>query len=217
MRRHHILSLSAALMASAAVAVPAAAPASGTTSTTTPPTTTPTLFALEIFAPEPGAAAGPRCATRQGDVQPAASADLPAGTVPNAVILGRLPNGVRGCRVVVAAAGQRIAVYKSAETQIRKPQLLRGGVKVIAARDEQTGVLVAERIVGRGVNRNEVERDFTATVDVVSTGADEWVTTEIGGTGRQFTFDVSTAPADIEPGLGSPVSVQFDTVAPPPC
>jgi hypothetical protein len=216
MKRRHILSLSAALVASAAVSVPTAVPASGTTSTTTPPTTTATLFALEIFAPEPGAAAGPRCATQQGDVQPAASADLPAGTVPNAVIQGRLPNGVRGCRVVVRAAGQRIAVYKSAETQIRKPQLLRSGVKVIASRDERTGVLVAERIVGRGVNRNEVERDFTATVTVDSTG-DNWVTTEIGGTGRQFTFDTTTAPADIELGLGSTVSVQFDTVAPPPC
>jgi hypothetical protein len=209
MRRRHVLSLSAALMASTAVSVPSAVPASGATAT---------LFALEIFAPEPGAAPGPRCATNVGDQVPAASADMPARTVPDAVIQGSLPNGVRGCRVVVSiGGGQSFAVYKSAQTDVRKRPLLRSGVRVVASRDEDTGVLVAEKIVGRKTARNEIERAFTATVDVVSTGATEWVTREIGVLNpRDFTFDVATAPADIEPGLGSPVAIQFDTVAPPP-
>ena len=207
MKRRHIVPLSAALMASAAVSVPTAAPAAGTAST---------LFALEIFAPEAAAVPGPRCATNAGDQVPAATADLPEGTVPNAVIQGSLPNGVRGCRVMVSiGGGQTFAVYKSAQTDIRKRPLLRSGVRVIAQRDEETGVLVAERIVGRQTARNEIERDFTATVDVVSTG-DTWETTEIGGLGRTFNFDTVAAPADIEPGLGSPVTVQFDTVAPAP-
>jgi len=207
MKRRHILSLSAALVASAAVSAPAAVPASATTST---------LFALEIFAPEPGAVPGPRCATNAADEVPAAAADLPAGTVPVAVIQGSLPNGVRGCRVPVSIGGSQVAVYKSGQTDVRKRPLLRSGVRVIAQRDEQTGVWVAERIVGRQTARNEMERAFNATVDVESTGETEWVTTEIGGLGRQFTFDVATAPADIEPGLGSPVAIEFDTVAPPP-
>ncbi len=210
MKRRHIVSLSAALIASAAVSVPAAVPASGAT--------TATLFAFEIFAPDVGAAPGPRCAANAADAQPAPSADLPSGTVPDAVILGSLPNGIRGCRVMVSIGAQRFAVYKSAQTQIRKPALLRNGVKVVAARDERTGVLVAERFIGRKVARNEITRSFTATVTVDSTGND-WVTTEVGGLGRQFTFDTTTAPADIEPGLGvgDQVAVQFDTVAPPPC
>jgi hypothetical protein len=208
MKRRHIVPLSAALMASAALSVPTAVPASGTTAT---------LFALEIFAPEAGAVPGPRCATDAADQVPAATADLPEGTVPVSVIQGSLPNGVRGCRVMVGIGGSQVAVYRSAQTEIRKRPLLRSGVRVIASRDEQTGVWVAERIVGRQTARNEMERAFTATVDVVSTGATEWVTTEVGGLGRQFTFDVATAPADIEPGLGSTVAVEFDTVAPPPC
>lgn len=212
MRRRHILSLSAALVVSAAVSVPTAMPASGTT------TPTADLFALEIFAPEPGGTAGPRCATNAADQVPAASADLPAGTVPVSVIQGSLPNGVRGCRVLVSIGGSRVAVYKSAQTEIRKRPLLRSGVRVIAARDEQTGVWVAERIVGRAAARNEMERAFVADVTVVSTG-DVWETTETGAAPRTFNFDVTTAPADIELGLGvgDLVSVEFDTVAPPPC
>jgi hypothetical protein len=205
MNPRRLFPLSALLLASAAVTLPAGVPASANHTT---------LFALEVFAPE-GAVPAPRCATNNADVQPAASVDLPAGTVPVAVLQGSLPSGVRGCRVTVSiGGGTTFGVYKSADTVVRKRPVLRSGVRVVASRDEQTGVLVAEKIVGRQVARNEIERGFVATVDVDSTGVTQWLTTEVGGLGRQFTFDVTGA--DVEPGLASPVAVQFDTVAPVP-
>jgi hypothetical protein len=209
MRRRNILFFSAALVASVAASLPAAVPASANHRT---------LFALEIFAPEPGGVPAPGCAVN-GGVQRAPSADLPAGTVRVAVIQGSLVGGAASaddCPFRVNIGARSILVYSSADTRIDKVPLLGSGVRVIAARDEQTGVLVAERVVGRQTARNEIERAFTATVDVDQTGADEWLVTETGGTARQFTFDVATAPADIEPGLGDTVTIEFSRVAPPP-
>lgn len=201
--------LSAALLASAALAVPTATPAAANHAT---------LFALEVFEPEAGQVPAPLCNdTRQGQ-QPAPSADLPADTVAVAVIQGSLPDGrrsVRRCQFEVSIGTQRITVYKSADTRIDNRRLLRRGVRVVAARDEQTGVLVAERVVGRNGARNEIERAFLATVDVTGRDATTWTTTEVGGT-RTFTFDVSAAEVEAPADTAARVAIEFDTVAPEP-
>jgi len=209
MRRRNVLFFSAALVASVAASLPAAVPASANHRT---------LFALEIFAPEPGGVSGPACAVN-GGVQRPPSVDLPAGTVRVAVIQGSLVGGAASandCPFRVDFGARSILVYQGADTRIDKVPLLGSGVRVIAARDEQTGVLVAERVVGRQVARNEIERVFTATVNVDQRDAAQWLATEVGGTARQFTFNVAAAPADIEPGLGDQVTIEFSRVRPPP-
>jgi hypothetical protein len=176
-----------------------------------------TLFALEIFEPEPGEVPAPLCRNTTRGVQPGADADLPAGTVPVAVIQGSLRRGaasVDRCRFRVSIGTRSFVVYNSADTRVDNRRLLRRGVRVVAARDEQTGVLVAERVVGRSTARNEIERAFLATVDVTARGATEWTTTEIGGD-RTFTFDVSAAEDETLGGV-TPVAIEFDTVAPVP-
>jgi hypothetical protein len=213
MNPRRLLPLSAALLLSAAVTLPAAVPASANHAT---------LFALEIFAPE-GEAAAPLCNNPRRGAEPLPSADLPAGTVSVAVIQGTLPRGAasvtsprrRGCqRFPVSIGSQRFVLYKSADTRVDNVARLDDAVRVVAAQDEQTGVLVAERVVGRAVARNEIERAFLATVNVVERGATQWRTTEVGVGGRPFTFDVTAA--EIDPGLGTQVAVEFDTVAPVP-
>lgn len=202
--------LSAVVVAAAAFAVPTAPPAAGATDT---------LFALEVFEPEAGEVADPLCNNTEDGVQPAPPAALPAGTVSVAVVQGSLPDGrrsVRRCQFRVSIGTQSFTLYKSADTRIANRRLLRRGVRVVAARDEQTGVLVAERIVGRNGARNEIERAFLATVAVVERGPAEWTTTEIGGSGREFTFDVASAEVEAPADTTSPVAVEFDTVAPVP-
>jgi hypothetical protein len=202
--------LSGALMLSTAFALPAAVPASANHAT---------LFGLEVFEPEPGEVPAPLCGDTSRGVQPPASADLPSGTVPVAVLQGsvRRPRVVNRCRFRVSTGAERFTVYRSAETRVDNRPLLRSGVRVVAARDEQTGVLVAERVVGRSTARNEAERAFLTTVAVTTRGP-QWSVTEVGGTGRTFTFDMTVAEFD-PPELaltGSPVAIEFDTVAPPP-
>ena len=202
--------LCGALMVSTAFALPGAVPASANHAT---------LFGLEVFEPEPGEVPNPVCDDTTVGRQPPVSVDMPAGTVPVAVLQGsvRRPRVVNRCRFQVDTGAQQVTVYRSAETRVDKRELLRSGVRVVAAQDEQTDVLVAERVVGRSTARNEVERAFTATVNVVSRG-DPWSVTETGGRGRRFAFDMSGAEFD-PPGLalaGSPVTIEFDTVLPPP-
>jgi hypothetical protein len=207
--RRIALHLSAGLLAATTVAAPLAAPASADHAT---------LFALEIFDPEPGGVPDPLCASTSRGVQPAASADLPAGTVPVAVIQGSLtrrPASVNRCRFDVSIGSGTFTVYNSAETRISARQLLRRGVRVVTARDEETGVLVAERVVGRSTARNEIERAFLATVTVTQQGLTEWTATETGTTPRSFTFDVQQATVEVV-GAADVVAIEFDTVAPVP-
>ncbi|HWL97892.1 MAG TPA: hypothetical protein VNP20_11130 [Nocardioidaceae bacterium] len=161
--------------------------------------------------------AGPLCRDTSRGIQPAQSAELPAGTVSVAVLQGSLPRGARSvnaCRFRVNTGARRIMVYKGADTRIDKVTLLSSGVRVVAARHPRTGVLVAERIVGRANARNEVERAFLATVDVVDRGLTDRTTQEVGGTGRQYLFDVTAAEDE---SLGATrVAIEFDTVAPVP-
>jgi hypothetical protein len=209
MNRGTVVCLSTLLLSSAALAGPSALPAAADHAP---------LFALEIFEPEAGEVPDPRCGDTSRGVQPPADADLPADTVPVAVIQGSLPRGaasVDRCRFRVRFGTGSLVVYNSAETRVSKRALLRSGVRVVAMRDEQTGVLVAEKVAGRATARNEVERAYLATVDVTTRGAGEWTTTETGGTGRTFTFDV-TAAEDETVGEASPVAIEFDTVAPVP-
>lgn len=215
MNPRRVLPLSAALLASAAVAVPAAVPAAADHET---------LFAFEIFDPE-GEVAAPLCSNPRRGIQPAPSEHLPAGTVSVAVIQGSLPRGAesvtspnRRCqRFRVSIGRSSILVYKSADTRVDNVAQLGNAVRVVAARDEQTGVLVAERVVGRQIARNEIERAFLATVTVEARSEPEWVTEEIGGTGREFLFDVVTAPAEIEAAVSATeVAIEFDTAAPEP-
>lgn len=205
-RRTRFVPFAITAVASAALAMPAV-PATATVGP---------LFALEIFAPE-GAVPRPLCRDTSRGIQPAPSAELPAGTTSVAVLQGSLPRGaasVNNCRFRVNTGARRIMVYKGADTRIDKVALLRSGVRVVAARHPRTGVLVAERIVGRANARNEVERAFVATVDVLQRDLTEWDTQEIGGTGRQFLFDVVNATDE---SLGATrVAIEFDTVAPPP-
>jgi hypothetical protein len=203
--RSRILPLAVTALASAALAVPAV-PAGATVGP---------LFALEIFAPEPEAGGSPLCRNTGAGVQPAPSVDFPAGTVSVAVIQGSLPRGQRStnrCRFRVRTGAGSIVVYKSAATRIDNVRLLNSGVRVVAERDDATGVFVAERIVGRSTARNEVERAFLATVNIVQQDLTQWTTVEIGGN-RQFVFDVTNA--EIE-STTSPVAIEFDTVAPAP-
>jgi hypothetical protein len=204
-RSTRILPLAVTALAGVALAVPAV-PATATVGP---------LFALEIFAPEPGDAT-PLCRNTNRGVQPAPSAELPAGTVSVAVIQGSLRRGAattNACRFRVRTGAGSIVVYKSAATRIDKVRLLDSGVRVVAERDDATGVFVAERVVGRATARNEVERAFLATVEIVQQDLGEWTVAEIGGTDRQFLFDVTNA--EIE-SAASPVAIEFDTVAPPP-
>ena len=205
-RSTRILPLAVTALAGAALAVPSV-PATATEGP---------LFALEIFAPE-GDGPAPLCANTTRGVQPAPSADLPAGTVSVAVIQGSLRRTAAAnnrCRFPVRTGTGRIIVYKAADTRIDNVPLLDSGVRVVAQRDPDTGVFVAERIVGRATARNEVERAFLATVDILQQNATEWTVQEIGGTeNRQFVFDVTVA--EIE-STASPVAIEFDTVAPEP-
>ncbi|MGH3315722.1 MAG: hypothetical protein ACRDO0_06210 [Nocardioidaceae bacterium] len=193
-------------VASAALAMPAV-PATATVGP---------LFALEIFAPE-GAVARPLCPDTSRGIQPAPSADLPADTVSVAVLQGSLPRGARSvnnCRFRVNTGARRIMVYKNADTRIDKVPLLSSGVRVVAARHPRTGVLVAERIVGRANARNVFERAFLATVDVLQRDLTSLTAQEVGGTGRQFLFDTTVAEDE---SLGATrVAIEFDTVAPEP-
>lgn len=207
-RRTQLVPLAVTAVASAMLSIPAV-PADATVGP---------LFALEIFAPEAEGVAPPLCRNTRRGVQPAPSAELPAGTVSVAVIQGSLRRGAattNRCRLRVRTGGGSILVYKSADTRIDKVPLLDTGVRVVAARDDVSGVFVAERIVGRNTVRNEVERAFLATVDVVERGQAEWTTTEIGGEDRTFVFDVVSAEDETLGGV-SPVSIEFDTVAPEP-
>jgi hypothetical protein len=205
-RRTRLAPFAITAVASAALAVPAV-PATATVGP---------LFALEIFAPE-GAVSRPLCRDTSRGIQPAPSAELPAGTVSVAVLQGSLPRGARSvnnCRFRVNTGARRIMVYKGADTRIDNVAQLRSGVRVVAARHPRTGVLVAERIVGRQNARNEVERAFLATVDVLQRDLDSWQTQEVGGTGRQFLFDTTVAEDE---SLGATrVAIEFDTVAPEP-
>lgn len=207
--RHLAFRLSAGMLASVALVAPAAVPASADHAP---------LFALEIFDPEPGGVADPLCADTSRGFQPAASPDLPAGTIPVAVIQGSLtsrPAVVNRCRFRVSIGSGSFLVYNSAETRVSARRLLGRGVRVVAQRDEETGVLVAEKVVGRSTARNEVERAFLATVDVVTTGLEEWTIAETAPAGRVFTLDVRSAESEV---VGAPdvVSIEFDTVAPEP-
>lgn len=105
-------------------------------------------------------------------------------------------------------------VYKGAHTRIDSVAQLRTGVRVVEAHHPRTGVLVAERIVGRQTARNEVERTFLATADVVDAGLPDWTTQEVDCTCRQYLFDVTAAEDE---SLGATrVAIEFDTVAPEP-
>jgi hypothetical protein len=209
MNRRPAVYLSTVLLASVGLAAPTVQPAAADHAV---------LFALEIFEPEAGEVPAPICRDTSRGVQPRADLDLPAGTVPVAVIQGSLPRGaasVDRCAFRVSIGSGGFRVYKSAETRISKRPLLRSGVRVVAMRDEQTGVLVAEKVVGRATARNEIERAFLATVDVTERGILAWTTTETGGAGRTFTFDVTNA-VDETVGDVSPVAIEFDTAAPVP-
>ncbi len=174
-----------------------------------------TLFALEVFEAEGADVPAPLCGDTSRGVQAAASQDLPFGTVPVAVVQGsvRRPAAVNRCRFRVRVGAGSVLVYNSADTRVDARRLLGRGIRVVAARDEQTGVLVAERVVGRATARNEVERAFLATVEVTSVGVTEWMATEVGGAGREFTFDVTAAEIEVATGT---VAIEFDTVAPEP-
>jgi hypothetical protein len=206
-RRTRFVPFAITAVASAALAVPAV-PATATVGP---------LFALEIFAPE-GAVSRPLCRDTSRGIQPAPSAEFPSGTVSVAVLQGSLARGARtvnnNCRFRVNTGARRIMVYKGADTRVDNVAQLRTGVRVVAARHPRTGVLVAERIVGRQNARNEVERAFLATVDVLQRDLTSWQTQEIGGTGRQFLFDTTAAEDE---SLGATrVAIEFDTVAPEP-
>lgn len=196
----------AALSGAALLAVAPAAPAAADHAT---------LFALEVFEAEAAEVPAPLCDNTSRGVQAAASTDLPNGTVPVAVVQGsvRRPATVNRCRFRVRLGNGSVLVYNSADTRVDARRLLDRGIRVVAARDEQTGVLVAERVVGRATARNEVERAFLASVLVTDAGVTEWTATEIGGAGREFTFDVTAAEIEVAAGT---VAIEFDTVAPVP-
>lgn len=196
-----------AMLAAAGLAVPTVLPAAAEHAP---------LYALEIFEPEAGEVPDPLCADTSRGVQPDADPDLPFGTIPVAVIQGSLPRGaasVDRCRFRVRVGSRSLLVYNSADTRVAKRALLNRGVRVVAMRDEQSGVLVAEKVVGRAVARNEVERAFLAVVDVVTTGATTWTVTETGGAERSFTVDVQSAQNEL---IGTPrtAAIEFDTAAP---
>ncbi len=205
-RRTRFVPFAITAVASAVLAVPAV-PATATVGP---------LLALEIFAPE-GPVSRPLCRDTSRGIQPAPSAELPAGTVSVAVLQGSLPRGARSvdnCRFRVNTGARRILVYKGADTRIDNVAQLRTGVRVVAARHPRTGVLVAERIVGRQAARNEVERAFLAEGDVLQRDLTSLTAQEIGGTGRQFLFDTTVAEDE---SLGATrVAIEFDTVAPEP-
>jgi hypothetical protein len=205
--RRLLLTLSTAALAAAGLAVPTALTASANHAT---------LYALEIFEPEAEGVPDPLCANTSEGREPAADADLPFGTIPVAVIMGSLPDRARSvndCSFRVSIGSRSFTVYNSADTRVAKRNLLNRGVRVVAMRDEESGVLVAEKVVGRAAARNEIERAFLATVDIVNTGDTTWTVTETGGAGRRFTFDVQSAENELV-GAASTAAIEFDTVAP---
>jgi hypothetical protein len=183
------------------------------------------LFALEVFAAE-----GEESPAPPDDCDPAPErfdlADLPAGTRPLEVLLGGLPEGttpqtkaqhLKNACLKVAVGSRTYDVYTDSATKISKLNMVRPGrngyqgVKIVAVWDPESGGFYAESIDFRKSSKGERELVYVAEVDVTDDSGDTRTVEETGGS---RTFSVDTSAAEIDPGLGSHVAIEFDTAAP---